>query len=457
MKTSLVFLAPFLFSLVCIAEDKSRFEKIELFSKVLSLVETNYYRKVDTEKLIGGAIKGMMATLDPHSSFLDKDIFKKMKEDTRGEFGGLGIEVALKEGKFLIITAIDGTPAHRARLKYGDTIVEINGQTTLGMSLDEAVQLMRGRPGTKLTIGISGEKTDEIKQITLTREKIRTRSVKASLVNDNYLYVKLIQFQKNSSKDIEKAMKKLKKQAQKKGGIKGMVLDLRKNPGGLLDEAIKISSLFLADGVVVSTEVRKPGKGDIHYVFKGGYKELDIPMAVLINGSSASASEIVAGALQDHGRAIVMGTRSFGKGSVQTIAKVDEEQGVKLTIAQYMTPLKKRIQAVGIKPDIISSEYEGRYDSEMAKGSHYVRESSLRNHLTATIESDEEKKLRTERELSARKRKIARRKRDKKNQGDGDVVGIRTPAEDFQVVQAIKHLKSFAIAKRMLAGEKESP
>lgn len=338
-------------SLPALAKDsngKSRFEKLELFNKVLYLIESQYYRPVDTEKLIEGAIKGMMNTLDPHSTFLDEKVFSKMQEDTQGEFGGLGIEVSQKDGVLVVITPIDDTPAFKAGIKAGDKIVEINHESTLGLTLEEAVDKMRGKPGSKITVGVSREGVEGIKRFDLKRKAIKISAVKHEILEDNYAYVRLTQFQKDAGSGIAKALKQMEKKT--KNGIKGIVLDLRSNPGGLLDEAVNVSSVFLRDGIVVSTESRDPKQKDIRYVKKTGFKELKKPLAVLINGASASASEIVAGALQDHKRAIVMGSQSFGKGSVQSIAKIDDKQGVKLTIAQYMTPKDRKIQAVGIKP-----------------------------------------------------------------------------------------------------------
>ena len=443
----------FLITSVGFSATKSRFEKLELFNKVLILVESQYYRDVDTEKLIQGAIKGMMSTLDPHSAFLDQEVFKKMREDTQGEFGGLGIEVTQKDGMLIVITPIDDTPADKAGIKAGDKIVEINHESTVGITLEEAVEMMRGKPGSKVNVGIVREGVEGIKNIVVERKVIRLKPVKSALVDKNYMYIRLTQFQKRSASSIIESMKKLKKEAKKNGGAKGLVLDLRNNPGGLLDEAVKVSSIFLKDGVVVSTEGRDPKQKEIRYVLKGGYKDLKIPIVVLINGASASASEIVAGALQDHKRSIIMGTQSFGKGSVQTIAKIDDTQGVKLTIAQYMTPKDRKIQAVGIKPDVVISEYEGAFHKEKEKENRYIRERDLKNHLTATIETPEEKKLRIAREKKERKERIARLKelRSNKKKKKEEVVK-KTPDSDFQVIQAIKHLKSFELARKILNG-----
>lgn len=431
-------------------KDKSRFEKLELFNKVLYLIESQYYRPVDTEKLIQGAIKGMMTTLDPHSTYLDEKVFSKMQEDTQGRFGGLGIEVSQKDGVIVVITPIDDTPAYKAGIKAGDKIVEINHESVLGITLEEAVDMMRGKPGSKVTVGISRDGVDGIKRYTLKRKSIKVSAVKSELVQDEFAYVRLTQFQKDAGKGISKALKKLGKKA--KNGIRGIVLDLRSNPGGLLDEAVNVSSIFLKDGIVVSTEARDPKQKEIRYVKKTGHKDLETPLVVLINGASASASEIVAGALQDHKRGIIMGTQSFGKGSVQSIAKIDEEKGVKLTIAQYMTPKDRKIQALGIVPDIVVSEYEGVWVSENEKESRFIREKDLRNHLTATIETPEEKKARIEKEKKERLDRIARIKerRKKKKSDDKEKDRPEGPSEDYQVLQAVKHLKTLDIAKKLV-------
>lgn len=429
---------------------KSRFEKLELFNKVLFLIESQYYRPVDTEKLIEGAITGMMNTLDPHSTFLDEKVYSKMQEDTQGEFGGLGIEVSQKDGVIIVITPIDDTPAYDAGIKAGDKIVEINHENTLGITLEEAVEKMRGKPGTKITVGIAREGLEGIKRFELKRKAIKVSAVKSELLQDNFAYVRLTQFQKDSGKGIRKALKKIKNEAKDKK-LKGIVLDLRSNPGGLLDEAVNVSSIFLNDGIVVSTEPRDAKQKEIRYVKKTGFKDLETPLVVLINGASASASEIVAGALQDHGRAIIMGSQSFGKGSVQSVAKIDDVQGVKLTIAQYMTPKDRKIQAVGIKPDVIVSEYEGAFTRENETESRYIRERDLRNHLTATIETPEEKAERERKEKEERKERIAEIKaRRSKNQKEEDKKKPQGPSEDYQVNQAIKYLKAYKLIEKIV-------
>ena len=439
------------------AVTKSRFEKLELFNKVLFLVESQYYRDVDTDKLIQGAIKGMMNTLDPHSAFLDKNVFAKMQEETKGEFGGLGLEVTSQDGQLIVVTPIEDTPAFKAGMMPGDRIVEINNESTIGLTLEEAVDRMRGKNGDKISIGVVREGGEGLKTFTLTRQTIKITPVKYDVVRKNYAYVRLKQFQKRSAEEIIIALKKIRKVTKKNGGLKGIVLDLRSNPGGLLDEAVDVSSIFLKDGVVVSTEGRDPKNKEIRYVKKSGYKELDVPLVVLINSSSASASEIVAGAMQDWKRGIIMGTQSFGKGSVQTVARIDDEKGVKLTIAQYMTPLNRKIQAVGIVPDVEVNEAEGSWVEENRKEQRFIRESDLKNHLTATIETEDEKKSRVavekvnrkKRRAKLKKLKADKKKKKKSKKKKYDWFVKYDAKEDYQVIQAINYIRSFDLFKKM--------
>jgi carboxyl-terminal processing protease len=432
---------------------KSRFEQLELFNKVLYLIESQYYREVDTSKLIEGAIKGMMDTLDPHSAFLNNDVFEKMQSDTSGEFGGLGIEVTQKDGHIIIITPIDDTPAYRAGIKPQDKIVEIDHESILGLSLDDTVEKMRGKAGAKIHLGISRKGVEGIKHFEITREIIKVKPVKAELLKDGYAYLRLTQFQRRSAESIIEEYKKMQDKMKSTGGIRGIILDLRSNPGGLLDQAVDVSSIFLKDGIVVSTESRDKNNKDIRYVKKTGFKDLETPMIVLVNGSSASASEIVAGALQDQKRAIVAGQQSFGKGSVQTVAQIDDTAGVKLTIAQYMTPSGKKIQAVGIKPDVELDEVASSDFEKIIKDSNPIREKDLKNHLTATIETKEEKieresKAKEERNARISRMKDAAKKSDKSSEEE-EIFKKFDPQQDFQVLQAIKILQSLSVYKQI--------
>lgn len=437
-------------------ESKSRFEYLELFNKVLFMIESQYYREIDMKKLVYGAIKGMMETLDPHSNFLPEEMFDKMQNDTSGEFGGLGMEVTQKDGVIYIKTVFVDTPAFRHGLKSGDKIVEVEHESTIGYSLDELVKKMKGKPNTKINIGIVRVGVSGIKYFDIGRDVIKVDPGKFSLVEQEYAFIKLYQFQKGSGKFIRNSLKKLKKEVtkkNKKGRLKGIILDLRSNPGGLLDEAVEVASIFLKSGIVVSTEGRDNSKKDIRRVTSKGEKELELPLGVLISSSSASASEIVAGALQDHQRGIIMGERSFGKGSVQSVVKIDEKNGVKLTIAQYMTPNKRKIQALGIVPDIKlhGPSYGPQHNLERGNP---IREIDLRNHLNATIETEEEKKLRVEKEKENRIKRIklieAKKNREKKKREKEILFPEYNPNKDNQVLEAVNYLKSFDVYKSFI-------
>lgn len=430
-----------------ITENRSRFEQLELFNKVLYLIETQYYRPVSTEKLIEGALKGMMETLDPHSAFLNKEYFEKMQNDTQGEFGGLGLEVTQKEGVIYIITPIEDTPAFRAGIKPKDKLVEINHEPVMGMSLEQATEKMRGKVGESIHLGMAREGEETLRHFTLKREIIKIRPVKSELLYDNYAYVRLTQFQKRSTESMTEALESMKTQAAKKGGIQGIILDLRSNPGGLLDQAVDVSSLFLKEGIVVTTESRDPQNKDIRYVKKSGFKDLTTPMIVLINGASASASEIVAGALQDYKRAIIMGSQSFGKGSVQTVAQLDKETGVKLTIAQYMTPKNRKIQAVGITPDVPMEEVDQVEFEKDLREDRFIREKDLKNHLTATIETDAEKADRLANERKERARRIEEMKaaKNKTVKKEDELFRTFEAMKDYQVLQAVRYLKGLHV------------
>ncbi len=329
----------------------------------------------------------------------------------------------------------------------------------VGVTLEQAIDRLRGKTKSKIVLGIAREGVDGIKNVELTREIVYLKPVKYELIQDQYAYVRLTQFQKKSAEYISEALMKMREESKTKGGLKGVILDLRSNPGGLLDEAVDVSSIFLKDGIVVSTEGRDPKNKEIRYVKKSGLKELDIPVIVLINGSTASASEIVSGALQDAKRAIIMGTQSFGKGSVQSVAKIDEQIGVKLTIAQYMTPSGRKIQAVGIKPDVVIDEVEAEFVEGNKKETTFIREKDLKNHLTATIETPEERKIREANELKERIERTERFKqmREKKKKGKNKEVAESddefnkkiAPRDDYQVLQAINYLKNIGLIKSL--------
>ncbi len=370
------------------AEAKSNYEELRLFTDVLSIVRKSYVEEIDMKDLIYGAINGMLASLDPHSSFMPPDVYKEMKVDTQGEFGGLGIEITIKNGILTIVSPIEDTPAYRAGLQAGDQIVKIEDRFTKDLSIMDAVKLMRGPKGSKISITIMRESFGKPQDFQLVREIIKIRSVKSRTLEDGYGYVRLVQFQERSSDELVAALKTLRKENE--GSLKGLVLDLRNNPGGLLDQAVKVSDIFLSDGLIVYTDGREEGSRMEFSAHSKG-TETDYPMVVLINGGSASASEIVSGALQDRERAIIMGTQSFGKGSVQTIIPLSDDSGLRLTTARYYTPRGTSIQARGITPDIVVAQIQVQ---KVEDGDRFS-EKDLKNHIETpdqegepTIDSD---------------------------------------------------------------------
>src|SRR5512137_2029668 len=366
-------------------------EEIRAFTDVFGAVKANYVEPVDDKKLMQEAISGMLAGLDPHSAYLDADAFKDMQSSTQGEFGGLGIEVGAEDGLIKVISPIDDTPASRAGIKAGDLIVKIDDKVTRGMTLPEAVKLMRGKPRTSITLTIARKNEDKPLEFKLVRDVIRVQSVKAKMIEPGYGFIRISQFQERTVDDVVKAVNDLYKQGQ----LKGLVLDLRNDPGGLLHTAIGVSAAFLPPkALVVSTdgrtdENRRKFLASPEDYLRGRGEDVlsrlppqvkTVPMTVLVNGASASASEIVAGALQDHKRAVVLGTQSFGKGSVQTIIPLrsdgDRPAAIKLTTARYYTPSGRSIQAKGIEPDLqVDDTAQGSF------GGLQIREADLARHL----------------------------------------------------------------------------
>ena len=357
-----------------------RYQDLEMFQKVLHFVETNYVDdKVKTKELIYGALSGMMEKLDPHSNFLPPDVWKDMKIDTTGKFGGLGIEIGMKDNILTIISPIEDTPAWKAGLKPNDRIVKINSESTKGMNLVEAVQKMRGKPGTNVTLSVYREGWDKIRDVPVTRDIIKIQSVKSEQLEPGYGYVRLTSFNESAADDVKKAIDKLIK--ENKGQLRGLVFDLRNNPGGLLDQAVDVSSLFIDDGVVVSTIPRNKDQKEVKYAKKGkAYK--DFPVVVLVNSSTASAAEIVSGALQDHHRAIIMGQTTFGKGSVQTVVDLGNDTGLKLTIARYYTPSGKSIQDTRREARTSAlPDYDPKLLAAAERKGEVFRERDLKGHM----------------------------------------------------------------------------
>ncbi len=323
------------------------FEDLQAFTEVLSRIKSDYVESVDDKSLIEDAIRGMLSGLDPHSAYLNISEFADLKIGTTGQFGGLGIEVSMENGFVKVISPIDDTPAARAGVQASDLIIKLDDKQVKGMTLNEAVKIMRGKPNTDIRLTIVRQNEPKPLVITITREIIRVKSVKNRMLEPGYGYVRITNFQSRTATDLLKAISDLQKEAT----LEGLILDLRNNPGGVLTGAVKVSDAFINDGLIVYTEGRIDDSSH-RYPATPGDSLNGAPMVVLINGGSASASEIVAGALQDHNRAIIMGTKSFGKGSVQTIQELRNGSAVKLTTARYFTPNGRSIQARGIVPDI---------------------------------------------------------------------------------------------------------
>lgn len=357
--------------LAAAAED---YQELQLFTDVLAIVRRSYVEEVPMKDLVYGAINGMLAALDPHSSFMPPDVYKEMKIDTRGEFGGLGIEITIRDGVLTIVSPIEDTPAFRAGLQAGDQILKIEDKLTKDMSIMDAVKLMRGPKGAPITITVMREGFEKPREYMLEREIIKIKSVKGKTLEEGYAYLRIAQFQERTGEDLLKVLQGLRDANQ--GQLKGLILDLRNNPGGLLEQAVSVSDAFLRQGLIVYTDGREEGS-KMEFSAHDQGTEPDYPLVVLINGGSASASEIVAGALQDHGRAVVLGTQSFGKGSVQTILPLSDDSGLRLTTARYFTPRGTSIQAKGITPDIVVEQLE----LQASKASRTFREKDLKNHF----------------------------------------------------------------------------
>ena len=359
------------------AVPRQDYESLEAFTNILSIVKKNYVEDVETKTLVNGAINGMLNSLDPHSAYLTPELYKDLQMDTQGRFGGLGIEITVKGGVLTVVSPIEDTPAFKAGIKPGDMIFKIEDEFTKDMTLVDAVKKMRGPKGTKINLSIKREGVPELIDFTLMRDTIRVQSVRSRVLESGYGYIRLAQFQERSDRDVQKALEKL---AAEKGGLKGLVLDLRNNPGGLLTQAVRIADLFLDSGLIVYTEGRIESQKQKYFAQKDG-SWMDFPMVVLVNGGSASASEIVAGALQDHKRAVVLGTKTFGKGSVQTILPLDDNSALRLTTARYFTPSGRSIQATGIVPDIVVDATQPQDGKPEEKKRPMLREENLPGHL----------------------------------------------------------------------------
>lgn len=372
--------------------EQSRLGALAKYTKVLGTVEKYYVDDLNITDIIDKSIKGLLANLDAHSSFLDTSSFKDLKIQTDGEFGGLGITIGMRNGALTIIAPMEGTPADKAGVKAGDIILKINDRSTLNMTIDEAVGIMRGKPGTSLTLTVVREGESKPLEIPITRDIIKIDSVYSKTIEkENILYVRVVNFDKN-------VVKKTKEAISKNRDVKGIIIDLRNNPGGLLNQAVGLVDLFVEDGVIVSQKGRNKQQDSEYKATKQGTIS-NVPLAVLVNGGSASASEIVSGALQDHKRAVIVGEKTFGKGSVQVILPVNETEAIRLTIARYYLPSGRTIQAVGVTPDI--TVYPGKVPHKTNE--FIIKEKELKKHLKEELKKVDKKDSKKEKETKKEK------------------------------------------------------
>ena len=360
-------------------EPRLPLNELRVFAEAFNRISSAYVEEIDDKTLLENAIKGMLSQMDPHSSYLDKDSFDNLQESTSGNYGGLGIEIGMEDGFVKVISPMDDTPAAKAGIESGDLIIQLNDTPVKGMSLSDAIEAMRGEPGSEIEITLIKTDNPTPTPLTLTREVIKVASVRQRYLEDGFGYLRIAQFQSGTGDEVEKAVIQLKD----KGDLEGLIIDLRNNPGGVLQSAVAVSDVFIDGGLIVSTRGRMEDS-EHRYNARTPDSIHGVPIVVLVNAGTASASEIVAGALQDHGRAIVMGTTTFGKGSVQTILPLTNEKAIKLTTARYYTPNGKSIQAAGIIPDI----WVGRSKVTPAKSNPWrIKEKNLPKHLAGDNES----------------------------------------------------------------------
>lgn len=390
------------------------YENIKIFTDAISIVQENYAEEVDPKNLIYGAVKGMLLGLDPHSAFMAPEEYKEMQVETKGSFGGIGIEIGLRDNILTVIAPIEDTPAFMAGIKAGDKIIKIEGKYTKDMGVNDAVKLMRGPKGAKVSIWILRDGFKDPQEFQITRDIIIIKSIKYKSLEDGFGYIRISQFQEKTANDLEDALNKL---GSKEGKLKGLILDMRNNPGGLLQQAVEVSNKFLDKGLVVYTKGRSPGQ-DMRFEVRSGVAHPPYPIIALVNGGSASASEIVAGALQDHKRAVILGTQTFGKGSVQTIIPLSDGSAIRITTSKYYTPSGRSIQAKGIEPDIVVGDVASK---------NHIKEKDLERHLLAEggepAKPEKEKKITVEEKTEKEK----------------------TETEDIQLKRALDYLKSWYI------------
>lgn len=407
---------------------KEKLEAYIKFTQILNVIESQYVDDVNTTDLVDKALNGLLANLDSHSSFMDKKAFKDLSVQTKGEFGGLGISIGMKDGALTVIAPINDTPAYKAGIKAGDIILKINDTATIGMNIDDSVKLMRGKPKTSLVLTIIRKGEPKPLEIKIVRDIIKIQSVYAKTIEDTILYVHVTSFDQKVVEGVQKAIKD-------HNGTKGMVLDLRNNPGGLLDQAVGLVDLFVDDGVIVSQKGKMKSENLEYSASKEGTNK-ELPIVVLVNGGSASASEIVSGALQDLNRTIVIGEKTFGKGSVQVVMPVGADEALKLTVARYYLPSGRTIQAVGVTPDILVRL--GKID--VAEDSIMLKESDLKKHLEnelAKIDGNTTKSIKTNDSTENNETKV-----------DDTIITEKQLYSDLQLKSAVNILKALIITNK---------
>ena len=425
--------------------ERTPLDTLRLFAEAYNRIKLNYVEQVDDSELVESAIRGMLESLDPHSAFLVKEDYDELQESTQGEFGGLGIEISLENGLVKVIAPMDDTPAMKAGVKAGDLIIKLDDKPIKGMPLNKAVDLMRGKPGTDITLTILREGEEKPLLITITRDIIQIASVKSRVLDEQFGYIRISNFQNATARDMVSKLQELHEEID--GPIRGLVLDLRNNPGGVLNAAVSVSDAFLEGGIIVYTEGRTEDSR-VKYAAKSGDILSGAPIIVLVNEGSASASEIVAGALQDHKRAVIMGNQTFGKGSVQTVVPVADDAAIKLTTARYYTPRGRSIQAEGIVPDIKLENVSITMKSD--SDGLLVKEKDLEGHLANGHSEDD--KQQGDKEEEEKGKKDAEQRSDSSG---GDKATARKPLviDDYALSEALNVLKAMAILQPL--GEKK--
>ena len=430
------------------ALSSAAYDDLSLFSDILFRIQKEYVEETKPKDLIYGAIKGMLETLDPHSGFMPPETFKEMQAETRGRFEGLGLEITMKDGILTVVAPIEDTPAFKAGILASDQIIKIDGELTKTLTLMDSVKKMRGPKGTQVTITIMREGFTKPRDFTLTRDVIPVRSVRYELLDKQYGYIRMSQFQEKTDGEFGRAMKALEEES--KGGLKGLILDLRNNPGGLLDQAVKISDHFIDSGIIVSIEGRKEDQKQKFPAHAQGTLPR-FPLVVLVNGGSASASEIVAGAVQDHHRGIILGTQTFGKGSVQTIFPLKDGAGLRLTTARYFTPSGRSIQAKGITPDITVKLTRPEEEKEVTPPK-MPSERDLERHLMDNDKGAPSEKIAPPDKVAPPEKSVPKDK-EKEGTKKEDGKGKEKKPADNQLDRALELLKTWDVFKTVAQGK----